>query len=100
MPRGLFDVGQQVVQPSAGLILTKASISVAHPVISPAAGRVVAVGAFVVHAAQGELLEVVLAGIAAGRLAGRLHRREQQRDEDSDDRDHDQKFDQRETSGR
>ena len=48
----------------------------------------------VVEAAQGELLEVVLALRDPRRLAGRLHRRQQQRDQDADDRDDHQKLDQ------
>jgi len=49
------------------------------------------------HAAESELLEVILALGPPGGLACRLHGREQEADEDADDRDHHQEFDERET---
>jgi hypothetical protein len=46
-----------------------------------------------VHAAEGHLLQVILALDPPRRLARRLHGRQQQRDQDADDGDYDQKFD-------
>src|SRR5262249_38853098 len=52
-----------------------------------------AVGALVVHAAQCDLFEIVLAGGRGRRLADLLHGRQQQADKDRDDGDHHQQLD-------
>ena len=72
--RLLLDVGQNVIEPSAGLVLVKASIGFAEPETAPAAGRQEPVGAFVVEAAQRELLQIVAALQPSRRLTRRLHR--------------------------
>ena len=95
--RLLLDIGQDVVDPSARLAPVVPAVGVARPGISPAAGGKPPGGLFVLQAAQGELLEVVLALHLPGRLAGRLHRRQQQRNQNADDRNDHQKFHQRKT---
>ena len=76
----LFDVRQDIVNPAAYLPLAVAALGIAGPLPSPTAGRQKAVGLFVVEAAQGELLEIVLALQLPGGLACRLHGRQQERD--------------------
>jgi len=51
----------------------------------------------VVHSAEGQLLQMVLALYSSCRLARRLHRRQQQRDQNADDRDYHQQFHERKT---
>ena len=90
--RAQFHVRQAVVEPAAGLSGAESLVGIADVAAAPTVGREPTVRRLVIHAGQGELLEVVLALQSPGRLPRRLHGRKQQRDQDADDRDNDQKF--------
>ena len=57
----LFDERQHVVQPAAWLMLVVAHVRIARPSPSPPAAGQPLQQVLVVHASQGELLEIVLA---------------------------------------
>lgn len=80
MQRLLFDVWQDVENPTARLSPVVVAIGVSGPGMSPSARRETAVGFFMAQAAEGELLQVVFALYLSGRLTGRLDRRQKQRD--------------------
>ena len=95
--RLLLDVGQDVVDPSAGLTAVETPVRIAGPPIGPAGRRQKAVLLLVGQAAEGQLLEVVAALHLSGCLARRLNGRQQQRDQNGDDRDDHQQLNQRKT---
>ena len=68
----LLDVRKDVVNPPTRLTPVGSEVRVARPTICPAVRRKPARGAFVLEAAQGELLEVVSALPDPRRLARRL----------------------------
>ena len=65
----LFDERQQVVDPTAGLILAGASIRIANPQMPPAVARITAVHTDVVLHRQAELFELLLTQRPASGLA-------------------------------
>ena len=85
-------------RPTARLAPVVAAVGIARPGPSPPTGRESFGLALVCEAAQGKLLDVVLALHHPCRLPRRLHRRQQQRDQNADDRDDHQELDQRKTS--
>ena len=96
MDRLLLDVRKNIVDPAAGLLPARATVGIANPCPSPAAGRQALVDRVVVVGTQAELFQVINALTAPCRLPRRLHGRQQQCDQYANDGDHDQKFHQRE----
>jgi hypothetical protein len=94
----LFDVGQNVVYPTAGLAPVVPTIGVAHPEASPAAGRIMSIGLLMVQTSEGELLEAILALYSPRGFPRRLHGWQQQRNQDADNRNHHQEFHESKTS--
>ena len=61
MQGGFFDEGQDVEDPSTGLVLTKTTIGIANQIPSPSAGREVALCIVVDDTTQRQLFDLIQA---------------------------------------
>ena len=93
----LLEIGHDVVDPAARLLLAGAAVGIADVEMAPTVGGITSGGVGVVIDRQGELLQVVLALNLASRLACRLNGRQQQGNENADDGDDHQQFNESET---
>jgi hypothetical protein len=83
--RLFLDERQDVVKPTSRLLFPRTAVGIADPFISPTAARKELLYPFVVHAAEGKILQMIDALGSPGRFSRRLDGRQQQRDQDADD---------------
>ena len=95
----LLDIRKNAIGPASRLLHPTSQIGISRPTKTPAVGRQIALGCFVLQHPQAKLFEIVLALGPPRRLA-RLNRRQQQRDQNADDRDDHQQLNQGEAASR
>ena len=91
----LFDIGENVIDPSARLLQSEPAIRIANPLPTPAARREVTVLLFVQKHGQAKILQVIAALQPPSGLPCALHCGKQQPDKNANDRNDHKQFNQR-----